>query len=233
MRGHVTLVEAGAEPAPLVGGEEREELPGDATLGDAPALRHPDQRLRPLIGETGEGGRDRPHDQLSALTGGEEDVRRLTDPEQLVGRLLVGDVGGTLPIGHARAGLARSSGVLVGVGVGEDRRGHAHRIHPVFGLLGVRLSGVLLLGVRVVGLDLGDQAMGTCDGFQLQCELGHLPRIIRICGRLAVMAGVVYRRGGAGLETLLQDLALDVAAGERESSRVRTGSKPPNARSPG
>ena len=68
--------------------------------------------------------------------------------------------------------------------------------------------------------------MGSCDGFQLQCKLSHLPRIIRIRGRLAVMAGVVYRRGGAGLETLLQDVAFDVAAGQEKAPEDELAQSP-------
>ena len=152
---HPDRTRSGARAA---GWRRREEqLRGDPTLGEAPALCRSNQRLGTLVGKTGERGRYRPHDELPALTGGKEDVRRLTYPEQLVGRLLVGDVGGPFPVGHAGPGLTRSPGVLVRIGVGEDRRGHADRVHPVLGLLGVCLCRVLSFGVRVVGLDLGDQ----------------------------------------------------------------------------
>src|SRR5690606_41317717 len=108
-------------------------------------------------------GGDRGHQQLATLTGGEDHLRCLAHPEQLVGRLVVGTVGGTPAVRVAGPCVGGTFGVLIGLRVGDDRRDQPDRVHTLGRLLGVHLLGEPALSVGGGGGDLGDQPVGSGD----------------------------------------------------------------------
>ncbi len=125
--------------------------------------------------------RDRGDHQLSALTGGQEHVWCLADPEQLVRsapRRL--DVGGALVARTVPTWRRRLARLLIRLGVGDDRRDQTHRVDAFGSLLGVRSSQPP--DVWALLAEAGTSLIKpVCPGYrlQLQCELGHEPRVVR------------------------------------------------------
>ncbi len=143
---HVALVVAGAEAAPLVGGEQGEQLARHVPLGDVPSLRRLRQRRPARFGEPGEGGGHRAEHELPGLPGGQVDGGGLGHPEQLVGGGVPADLRRACPVRDPGPRLGGTPGLRVGDGVPDDRARQPHPVDALGDRVGVHAVACLLLG---------------------------------------------------------------------------------------